>query len=103
MISRVHVARHPLHPILVVVPVGLWVFSFVCDLVSLVSSSPVWSTVALYTMGAGIAGALMARVPGFVDLLAMSPSRARSLGIYHMGVNLAALLLYAVDFTLRYS
>jgi uncharacterized membrane protein len=26
------IAKHPLHPMLVAIPIGVWIFSLVCDL-----------------------------------------------------------------------
>src|SRR5688572_22724486 len=64
------VAGHPIHPMLIVFPVGLLIFSLVCDLISLVvTDDSVWATVALYTMVGGFIGALLAAVPGLIDLL----------------------------------
>jgi uncharacterized membrane protein len=53
MASPASVAKHPVHPMLIVFPVGLWIFSFVSDLVFLFGGSPVWGTDALYAMGGG--------------------------------------------------
>ena len=74
------IARHPIHPMLITFPVGLWIFSLVCDIVFLAGShAPVWETVAFYSMVGGILGALAAAVPGFIDLLSLknpkNPSR----------------------------
>ncbi len=64
MRSPASIAKHPIHPMLVVFPVGLWMFSLVCDLIALnVSTSAVWFTVAFYTMIGGLIGALAAAVP----------------------------------------
>src|SRR6476661_2694429 len=69
-----NIAGHPIHPMLVTIPIGLWIFSFVCDLAFVFGrGAPVWSTVALYTMAGGIVGALAAAVFGFIDLLSLPP------------------------------
>ena len=95
------IAGHPIHPMLVPIPIGLWVFSLVCDLVHAGgSTNPAWSTVALYTMGGGIAGALLAAVPGLIDLLSL-PAHARKTGVAHMAINLTVVVLYAVNLWLR--
>src|SRR2546421_11022920 len=95
------IARHPIHPMLVPIPIGLWIFSFVCDLVHAGgSSNPAWSTVALYTMGGGIVGALLAAVPGLIDLLSLPPG-PRKTGITHLAINLTVVVLYVINFWLR--
>ena len=62
--------QHPIHPMLIVFPIGLWIFSLACDLIRLAGgSSDAWATVAFYSMVGGLVGALCAAVPGFIDLL----------------------------------
>ena len=96
------IARHPIHPMLVTFPVGLWIFSLVCDIVFLAGShAGVWETVAFYSMVGGLLGALAAAVPGLVDLISLKASRARRIGLFHMGINLTAVALYAVNIYLR--
>lgn len=95
------IAGHPIHPMLVPIPIGLWIFSLVCDLIHAGgSSNPAWITVALYTMGGGIAGALLAAVPGLVDLLSLPPG-PRKTALAHMAINLTVVALYVVNFWLR--
>ena len=95
------VARHPIHPMLVPIPIGLWIFSFICDLFHVGgSTNPAWTTVALYCMGGGIVGALLAALPGLVDLLSLPPG-PRSTAIKHMAINLTVVVLFAVNFWLR--
>jgi uncharacterized membrane protein len=44
------IAGHPIHPMLVTLPIGLFVFSFVCDLIYVFGSgNPTFAIVALYT------------------------------------------------------
>ncbi|MFZ0322088.1 MAG: DUF2231 domain-containing protein [Candidatus Sulfotelmatobacter sp.] len=67
MASPASIKKHPVHPMLVALPIGLWGFALVCDVVRSVGGSTVWQTVATYCIGAGIVGALLAAVPGLVD------------------------------------
>ena len=96
------IAGHPIHPMLVPIPIGLWVFSLVCDLIHAGgSSNPAWTTVALYTMGGGIVGALLAAVPGLIDLLSLPPGPRRT-ALAHMAINLTVVALFAVNLWLRF-
>ena len=102
MASPASFLKHPIHVILVPFPLGLWTFSFVCDLVNLFGwGGPVWKEVAFYTMAGGIVGALLAAVPGLIDLLSLSDSKVKRIGIWHMVVNLAAVATFVVDLWLR--
>lgn len=95
------IARHPIHPMLVPIPIGLWLFSLVCDLVSRFgAASPNWEIVAWYTMLGGIAGALLAALPGLVDLLSL-PAHVKRVGVAHMAINLTIVALYVINAWLR--
>jgi uncharacterized membrane protein len=103
MRTPANISGHPIHPMLVTLPIGLWVFSFVCDLIfTFGNGAAEWSTVALYTMGGGIVGALFAAVPGLIDLLSL-PAEPRKTALLHMSINLSIVVIYAVNFWLRLS
>jgi uncharacterized membrane protein len=57
------IAGHPIHPMLVPLAIGLWI--------AFGASSESWRIVALYTLAGGIVGALLAAVPGFIDMLSI--------------------------------
>lgn len=101
MISKASIARHPLHPMLVPIPIGLWIFSLVCDIIFHWRGGDIWDTMALYSMVAGIVGALLAAVPGLLDLYNMAPSQAKRIGLWHMGINLSLVTMYVLNFLWR--
>jgi uncharacterized membrane protein len=95
------IARHPIHPMLVPIPIGLWIFSLVCDLFHAGgSANPAWTTVAFYCMGGGIVGALAAALPGLIDLLSL-PAGPRKTAVMHMAINLTVVALYVINFWMR--
>lgn len=103
MRTPANIAGHPIHPMLVPIPIGLWIFSLFCDLMYFGgSANPAWPTVALYTLAGGIAGALLAAVPGLIDLLSL-PAGPRPTALAHMTINLTVVALYAVNLWLRLS
>jgi uncharacterized membrane protein len=86
---------------LVPLPIGMWILSFVCDLAFVFGSGdPVWSTVARYAMAGGIIGALAAAVFGFIDMLSL-PAEPRKTALAHMTINLVVVVLYIINFWLR--
>lgn len=99
--STASIAGHPIHPMLVTIPIGLWIFSFVSDLIFLYTGNPSWSTTALYTMGGGIVGALLAAVPGLIDLFNFDDRETRRIGIIHMAINLTVVALFVVNLVWR--
>ncbi len=94
---------HPFHPILVTVPIGAWVASFVFDLASRLSDEPVvFAKGALWLIGLGLVGAAAAAMLGFLDLFAIpTGTRAFRTGLLHMSLNLVVVALYAGAFLLR--
>jgi len=102
MRTPANIAKHPIHPMLVAIPIGLWIFSVVCDLfyLGLSNPSPNWKIVALYTMVGGIAGALVAAVPGFIDMLSL-PGAIKRTALMHMSINLTVVGMYVVNAWLR--
>lgn len=101
MSTRITVAGHPIHPMLVTIPIGLWVFSLVCDFGYVFTGDDRWATTAYFTLGGGIVGALLAAVPGFIDLLGIHEPRAQRVGRYHLILNLAIVVIQAASFWLR--
>lgn len=95
------IARHPIHPMLIPIPIGLWLFSFACDLLFAFGSGvSLWYTLAFYTMIGGLIGAALAAVPGFIDMLSLSGSRKR-IALAHMTINLVVVVLYALNIGVR--
>ena len=101
MTTRVSIAGHPVHAMLVPIPIGLWIFSLVADFVFISTGDPRWAAAAFFTLGGGIIGALLAALPGLVDLIGLRDSRAQRIGVYHLVLNLAIVAVQAANFWLR--
>jgi uncharacterized membrane protein len=59
-----------------------------------------WKIVALYTLAGGTVGALLAAVPGFIDMLSLQ-SPVKRIALIHMAINLTVVALFALNFWLR--
>lgn len=104
MTSPASIAKHPIHPMLVALPIGLWIFSLVSDVIYLMQwEGATWNRVALYTMAGGVVGAVISTIPGLVDLLALSRGKVKTIGIWHMSINLTIVGLYLINLWLRTS
>jgi len=103
MRTPANIAGHPIHPMLVSIPIGLWVFSLVADFICMRSPAPeLWSAIAYWTLIGGIVGALAAAVPGLIDLLSLKDAAIKKTALTHMGINLTVVALYVVNAVLRY-
>ncbi|MFZ3322697.1 MAG: DUF2231 domain-containing protein [Usitatibacter sp.] len=98
------IAGHPIHPMLVPIAIGCFVFSFASDLIFLgTSTGQPWNELAYYTMIGGILGALAAAIPGLIDLLSLPAGYTRKIALTHMGINLAVVAIYVVNAYLRHN
>ena len=98
MRTPAQVAGHPIHPMLVALPIGMWVFSLVADFIGLRSgAAATWHAAALYTMVGGIIGALLAAPFGFIDVMSLREDHTRRVGFTHMTLNLVIVVLYIIN------
>jgi len=104
MHSKISIARHPLHPALVAMPIGLLVWAFMADLIYLgTDKDPTWYDISFYSGIAGIVAALVAALPGFVDYLTLAKgTNVNDMALLHMGTNLLVVGLFAVAAALQW-
>jgi uncharacterized membrane protein len=102
MDSKVKLAGHPVHPMLIVFPLGLLATAVVFDIIYLVSDNTEWTLVAYYMIGAGILGGLAAAATGWLDWFKIpSATRAKRIGLWHGLGNVLVLGLFVVSWVLR--
>ena len=102
MESRVKLFGHPIHPMLVVFPLGLLATAVIFDLLYLVFGNRLLPTASYYMIAAGILGGLLAAIFGFIDWLALpNGSRAKNIGLWHGLGNVLIVGLFAVSWFLR--
>lgn len=94
---------HPVHPILVTVPIGAWTSSVVLDIVALSSGDPGGlARASAWLIGIGAVGAVLAAAWGAIDLTTLPRrTRVRRVGVTHAVLNGVALLVFLVDLGLR--
>ena len=94
---------HPVHPILVTIPIGAWTSSLVFDVLALTTDDPApFATGSAWLIGIGAVGAVLAAITGGLDWK-MIPrgTKAWSTGLTHMLLNIAVLALYLVNLAVR--
>jgi uncharacterized membrane protein len=102
MESKIKVAGHPLHPMLIVFPLGLLATAVAFDIAALASNDIAWFNISFWIMAAGILGGLLAALPGLIDWVAIpSNTRAKAIGLWHGGGNVIVLVLFAISWFLR--
>src|SRR2546421_11480527 len=98
MRSTARISSHPIHPMIVALPLGLWIGSWVFDVLgSMRGSSYLWAA-SFYCAIFGIIGALLAAVPGAIDWLPVVPpnSSAKKRGARHGSLHVLILLALVV-------
>ena len=98
MESRIKIAGHPLHPMLIVFPLGLLATAVAFDIAALISTDNSWFNISFWIMAAGILGGLLAALPGLIDWVAI-PSNTRAK--WHGDGNVAMVVLFAMSWSLR--
>ena len=102
MESRVKLAGHPVHQMLVVFPLGLLATAVVFDVIFLVTDNALWTQAAYLMIGAGVVTGLAAAVPGTLDWLAIPRgTRAKRIGLIHGVGNVLVVALFALSWYLR--
>jgi nitrite reductase/ring-hydroxylating ferredoxin subunit/uncharacterized membrane protein len=94
MRSKVAIQSHPLHPMLVAFPIGLWIAAFAFYLIGR-NNPDLWAA-GFYCVIGGCVGAVLAALPGALDWLTVVPpdSSAKQRGLLHGGLNSLNLLLF---------
>jgi uncharacterized membrane protein len=102
MESRVKLAGHAVHQMLVAFPLGLLVTAVVFDIIALVTGASHWTEMAYYIIGAGLIGGIAAAVPGWMDWAAIpGGTRAKRIGLLHGAGNVVVLGLFVLSWLLR--
>jgi nitrite reductase/ring-hydroxylating ferredoxin subunit/uncharacterized membrane protein len=104
MRSRVHIANHPVHPMLIAFPIAFLSGAFGFDLLGVCLDNPSLWTTGGYLLIAGIIAAVVAAVPGIIDYAAVVPPKSvgKKDAALHGIVNCVALVLFIVAACLRH-
>jgi len=103
MKARATLLGHPIHQILIVLPLGLFVTAVVFDVVTMFKPMPQLSIAAFWNIVVGSIGALLAAPFGLIDWTKIPrKTRAKRVGILHAVTNVTVLSLFVVAGYLRY-
>jgi uncharacterized membrane protein len=102
MDSKAKALGHPMHPMLVVFPLGLLTTALIFDLVYLITDNAVYAQVGYWDIAAGLIGAALAAMTGLVDFLAIpSGTRAKRIGLLHGSGNAVIAVLFLIVWLTR--
>jgi uncharacterized membrane protein len=93
---------HPLHAMLVHLPLGLWALVFPLETAGLLGGWEVCWRLAFLANAGGLIGSVPAALAGAADLAALDgKGKPASLGLLHMGAMGAAASLFGLELLLR--
>jgi uncharacterized membrane protein len=102
MEGRVKLFGHPLHQMLIVLPLGLLTGAIAFDVIEVISKNGYWSEIAYWLIAAGLVGGLLAAPFGLIDWTKIpGGTRAKRVGALHGLGNVLVLLLFAASWWLR--
>ncbi len=102
MESKVKVAGHAVHPMLIVFPLGLFATAVLFDLIRLIRGGGDFGIAAFYDVSVGIVIGLVAALAGLVDWLAIpSGTRAKAIGLWHGAGNAVIVVLFIGSWLVR--
>ncbi|HEU0031746.1 MAG TPA: DUF2231 domain-containing protein [Kofleriaceae bacterium] len=97
MYSKARIGSHPIHPMLIVFPAAFYTATVATLLAYFATSDLFYYRAALVASCAGVVMALVAAIPGSIDLFSLPRgSRAWNTGIKHASFALLATGLFAV-------
>ena len=100
--TRFKLLGHPVHPMLIVYPLGLLSAAVIFDVLYLATGNGDLATFSFWALAAGLVGGLAAALFGLIDWLGLPDgTRAKRIGALHGGGNLLVVALFAVSFLLR--
>src|SRR2546430_14377641 len=102
MESKAKLLGHPVHPMLIVFPLGLLATAVAFDVVALIQSDPSWYHISYWLIASGIIGGLLAAVFGLVGLFSISrQTTGKRVGVFHGGGNVLVVLVFICSWVFR--
>lgn len=102
MKTRAEFLGHPIHQMVIVLPLGLLATSATFDVIGTTKRNRDLLRASHYMLGSGLLTAVAAAVPGALDYFSIPPNtRARRIGLLHGIGNLVVVGLFAASWATR--
>lgn len=100
--STASIGGHPIHPMLIPIPITCFIGTLVADLIFLWTGNAEWATASKWLLGFGIAGALLAASAGLTDYFGDERIRRLDHARKHMIANITLVAIEAINLVLRF-
>jgi uncharacterized membrane protein len=102
MRAKARLLGHPIHPTLIVFPLGLLTVAAIFDIIYISTYNGHLADIAYWMIASGIIGGLIAAVFGLIDWLGIPEStRAKYIGLIHGLSNVVVVILFIVSWFMR--
>ncbi len=101
MFSRARIFGHPIHPMIIPLPIASFILSLISLIVYAVGGGSFWLAGSYWLAIVGVLAGLLAALPGLVDWATIpSDVAAKPVGTAHMLLNITIVLLFFVSWLL---
>ena len=91
--STAQIARHPIHPMLVPIPIVCFIGALLTDIMYFATAEMMWADFSSWLLVVGIIGGVLAAIAGLIDFLSNRMIRAQAPAWPHLLGNLLVLVL----------
>jgi uncharacterized membrane protein len=88
-----HIAKHPIHPMLIPVPIVCFIGALVTDIAYASTAEMMWADFSSWLLAVGIIGGVLAAIAGLIDFLGNRLIREQAPAWPHLIGNLVVLVL----------
>jgi uncharacterized membrane protein len=99
--SKLNIKQHPLHPMIVPLPLAFLPSALATDAAFWWLGDPFWAAVSFWLCAAGFASGVLAALVGLADFVQIEEARRHVTGWSHLLVAIAALAVAAANVRLR--
>jgi uncharacterized membrane protein len=91
--STARIAQHPIHPMLVPVPIVCFIGALITDIVYAATAEMMWADFSAWLLVVGVIVGILAAIAGLIDLLSSRPVRSLTTAWLHGVGNIVVLVL----------